>query len=434
MLNRRQFLGAAGGLAGAAVAGGGVWAALLRDSVEKSTSPGASTTTTTSTIAATTTTAAPTTTLPSGNRTLVVVQMAGGNDGLNTLIPATGLYRDARPILGIPETDLIEMSKTDYSMHPSLEPLGKWWEIGSMTAVEGVGIPQQSRSHFKSTDTWMAGGPSATSRSGWLGRWMDATQDGDPDPLRAIALAGGGPMLVGESSLATVIQSAEAFQLRTTDSTDAESLIAAFLATASPVSSDPAMAAAQQAIPATVDAVDLLGEVFSESASEGNGRGVSRADPVAAFNAAARIIDLGIGTQVITIGLNGYDTHSNQLARQSELLGTLATGVSGFLDQIEADGHAENVLVITMSEFGRRVGENGSGGTDHGQGGLQFLFGRDVNGWDVHGELDLANLANGDVPTKVDERSVYAEVLDWLGGPTDEILGQSFERIGVLSA
>jgi len=360
--------------------------------------------------------------------------MAGGNDGLNTLVPATGLYRDARPIIGVPESDLIEMSKTDYTMHPSLEPLSQWWEIGSMTAVEGVGIPQQSRSHFKSTDTWMAGAPSATSQTGWLGRWLDSTQNGAPDPLRAIALAGGGPMLVGEVSLATVIQSAEAFQLRTGKGVDAESLIAAFMATSSPVSGDPTVAAAQQAIPATIDAVNLLSDAISTGETDGSGAGVSRSDATAAFTAAARIIDLGIGTQVITIGLNGYDTHSDQLARQSGLLADLASGVSGFLDQIEADGHSDEVLVMTMSEFGRRVEENGSGGTDHGQGGLQFLFGRDVNGWDVHGELDLVNLINGDVPTKVDERSVYAEVLDWLGGPTDEILGQSFERIGVLSA
>jgi len=365
---------------------------------------------------------------------LVVVQMAGGNDGLNTLVPADGRYRDARPIIGIPPSDLIEMSKTDYSMHPSLAPLGRWWDLGSMTAVEGVGIPQQTRSHFKSTDTWMAGATGATSRTGWLGRWMDATQDGDPDPLRAIALVGGGPMLVGDTSLATVINSAEAFRLRAPEGVDADALIAAFLATSSPVSAEPVLAAAQQAIPSTVDAVSLLSGVIDAAVAEGDGGGVSRSDTVGAFDVAARIIDLGIGTQVITIGLNGYDTHSNQLIRQSELLADLAAGVSGFLDRVEADGHSEDVLVMTMSEFGRRVGENGSGGTDHGQGGLQFLFGRDVNGWEVHGELDLGNLTEGDVPTKVDERSVYAEVLDWLGGPTDEILGQSFERIGVLSA
>lgn len=240
-------------------------------------------------------------------------------------------------------------------------------------------------------------------------------------------------MLVGESSLATVINSADAFRLRTPAGIDTEGLIAAFMATASPISPEPVLATAQHAIPSTVDAVGLLSGVIDAAAADGEG-GVTRSDTVGAFDVAARIIDLGIGTQVITIGLNGYDTHSNQLIRQSELLADLATGVSGFLDQIEADGHSEDVLVMTMSEFGRRVGENGSGGTDHGQGGLQFLFGRDVNGWDVHGELDLANLDNGDVPTKVDERSVYAEVLDWLGGPTDEILGNSFERIRVLSA
>jgi len=431
MLSRRQFLGAAGGLAGAAAAGGGSWAAFLRDSVEQSATPASTTTTTVGATTTTTTTLAPTTTIPAVPKTLVVVQMAGGNDGLNTLVPASGFYRDARPILGIPQDDLLEMTKSDYSMHPALAPLMGWWDLGSMTAVEGVGIPGQSRSHFKSTDTWMAGADSATSKTGWLGRWLDATQGAEPDPLRAIALGGGAPMLVGESSLATVIRSAEAFQLRTPEGVDSEGLIAAFLATSSPVSGDPALAAAQRSVPATVNAVDLLSGAINPGVPDG---GVAGSDTVASFAAAARVIDLGIGTQVITIGLRGYDTHSNQLIRQSELLAELADGISVFLDQIETDGHSDDVLLMTMSEFGRRVGENGSGGTDHGQGGLQFLFGRDVNGWDVHGELDLANQVNGDVPTKVDERSVYAEVLDWLGGPTDEILGQSFERIGVLSA
>jgi len=432
MLSRRRFLGAAGGAAGAAAVGGAAWAALLRDSVEQSAgpSPTSSSSTTSTTIAPTTSTVAPTTTLPGPTRVLVVVQMAGGNDGLNTLIPEAGAYRDARPLIAIPEDQLVSLANTDYSLHPSLASLSRWWDSGSMAAVEGVGIAGQSRSHFRSLDTWWSGVPGATSQTGWLGRWLDATQQGDPDPLRAISLVGGSPMLVGNKSLATVIQSAEAFRLRAPAGIDAEGLIAAFLATASPLSTDPTLAAAQRAIPSTVDAVGLLTGVMDEAGNEAG----EQSTAVGAFEVAARIIDLDIGTQVITIGLDGFDTHGDQLVRQSALLSDLAKGISAFMERIEVDGHADEVTLMTMSEFGRRVAENGSGGTDHGQGGMQFMIGPSVNGGTVHGELDLTNLSLGDVPTRVDELSIYAEVLDWLGGPTDEILGGSHERIGVLAA
>lgn len=429
MLSRRKFLGAAGGVAGVAAAGGGAWAALVRNSVEQSSGPTPTTTRPATTTTEPSMTEPPSTPQPQSDRVLVVVQMAGGNDGLNTLVPASGVYRDARPIIAIPEDDLVALSKTDFSLHPSLAPLTRWWNLGSMTAVEGVGIPFQSRSHFRSTDTWLSGVSGATSRTGWLGRWLDATQQGEPDPLRAISLVGGSPMLVGEKSLATVIQSAEAFGLRTPEGIDAEGLISAFLATASPLASDPTLAAAQQAIPSAVDAVDLLTEAFDIGDA-----GAGGSDTAGAFEVAARIIDLGIGTQVITIGLGGFDTHSNQLARQTALLDDLAAGIAGFMEKVEADGYAERVTLMTISEFGRRVAENGSGGTDHGQGSVQFLFGPSIAGWEVHGELDLGNLSEGDVPMLVDERSIYAEALDWLGGPTDDILGGTYDRIGAFAA
>jgi len=430
MLSRRQFLGAAGGAAGAAAVGGGAWAALVRDSVKQSAEPTSTTSTSATTTSTTTSTPTPTTTLPNATRVLLVVQMAGGNDGLNTLVPSDGAYRDARPVIAIPHDQLVGLTGTDYALHPSLAPLTRWWDMGSMAAVEGVGIPGQSRSHFRSMDTWWSGVPGAASQTGWLGRWLDVTQQGEPDPLRAISLIGGSPMLVGVKSLATVIESAEAFQLRAPEGVDTDGLISAFLATASPLSNDPTLAAAQRAIPSTINAVELLTGVMDEAGSSTE----QRSTAVGAFEVAARIVDLGIGTQVITIGLNGFDTHGDQLNRQSALLEDLAAGISVFMNRIEADGHADDVTVMTISEFGRRVAENGSGGTDHGQGGVQFLLGPTVDGGKVHGELDLSNLSNGDVPTRVDERSVYAEVLDWLGGPTDEILGGNHERIGALAA
>ena len=137
---------------------------------------------------------------------------------------------------------------------------------------------------------------------------------------------------------------------------------------------------------------------------------------------------------MIAVGISGFDTHADQADRHDELLTDIAGGIAAFLDRLDADGNREKVMLVTTSEFGRRVGENGSGGTDHGNGGAQFIFGPDVVGRQVVGEYGLGRLDQGDLPTVVDTRSVYSIALDWLGGPTDEILDGPHDRLGLLSA
>jgi len=124
--------------------------------------------------------------------------------------------------------------------------------------------------------------------------------------------------------------------------------------------------------------------------------------------------------------VHGFDTHSYQRSAHEELLTNLADGLASFHQRLEADGHADRVLIMTTSEFGRRLQENGSAGTDHGTAGTQFIIGPNQG---IIGQVDLDNLVDGDVPIYVDTRSMYATALDWLGGPTDEILGQKYDRL-----
>jgi len=150
---------------------------------------------------------------------------------------------------------------------------------------------------------------------------------------------------------------------------------------------------------------------------------------------AAGIIDLQIGTEIIVVGISGFDTHANQATAHPQLLGDLGEGLSAFLAAIDAQGRRDDVLVMTTSEFGRRVQENGNG-TDHGEGGVQFLAGKAVNGHQVIGSADLGQLDNGDVRSSIDTRSLYANALDWLSGDpnrSDEILSGRFDRLGLLA-
>lgn len=432
-LSRRRFIGAAGATAGAVAVGGGIWATTLRNSVEQSVHEGIGSTTATTT----TTTLATGRAVPYGDRILVVLEMAGGNDAINTLVPATGQYNDARRELALPTNELVALTGTDYRLHPALAPLGPYWADGSMAAVAGVGLIDQSRSHFKAMDTWWSGNPGVPSQTGWLGRWLDATLEGAGDPLRAIALGGGSPALVGEKTLATVVRNPANFSLRTFPNMDADALINAFLATAAPLATTPQLAAAQQAIPATLEAVELLASVSGEDDETAVfGQGPQRGGESAAdlLQTAAGIINLGVGTRVMTVGISGFDTHADQLSRHQDLLADVGSGLAGFFERLAADGNLDKVMVVTTSEFGRRIEENGSFGTDHGTGGLQFIFGPGVAGGQVVGDLDLATPVNGDLPVLVDTRSVYSTALDWLGGPADEILAGPHDRLGLLAA
>jgi uncharacterized protein (DUF1501 family) len=215
------------------------------------------------------------------------------------------------------------------------------------------------------------------------------------------------------------------------DRVDAARIRDAFLATAAPLASDGALAAAQAAVPSALEAVDLLARASAAAPGDAAEGGLGRVAPATGrstaitdlLRTAAGIIGLDLGTQVVVVVASGFDTHADQLDRHPELLADLATGIAAFHDAVAQTGRADDVLLMTTSEFGRRVAENGSG-TDHGAGGVQFLLGS--------GALD-----QGDLRSLIDARSLYANALDWLGGPTgptDEVLGTRYDRLGLVRA
>lgn len=416
MLNRRAFLSLVGGAAATSAVGAGAWAGLLRERVEDAAAVavgGGSV----------------------SGRVLVVLQLDGGNDGLNTLVPSDGRYRDARPKLALPEADLVRVRADGFALHPGLTPLAARWDAGRIAAFEGIGQRNQSRSHFKAMDVWWAGTDGSASTTGWLGRWLDATEGSSPNPLRSISLGTGAPALVGSRSLPTVVLSPSRFALAAPARTDAAAITAAFLATSAPggAGGDVWLDAARAAIPTTIEAIDLVdrARVDDPDVDLVTGR-VNENTASALLQTAAGIIELGVGTQVLLVGVNGFDTHSNQLIVHDELLRDVAAGITAFFDRLEAAGLADNVLLVTTSEFGRRVAENASEGTDHGFAGAQFVMGAGVRGGRVVGDAGLGALVDGDLPIGIDTRSLYAVALDWLGGPTDDVLGGSFDRYGLI--
>jgi uncharacterized protein (DUF1501 family) len=408
-LSRRTFLGLAGGAAGVAVAGGVAWSRLVDEDVRDHRAASAAAT--------------------NPDRILVVVEMGGGNDGLNTLVPSDGVYRDARPTLALPEGTLLDVGHERYALAPSLEPIAGRWRNGEVAAVQGLAFGGQSRSHFAATDVWHAGGgyPFTTS---WLGRWLDATGDDAASPLRAIALGTNTRILAADRSLSTVVGAPEQFRLLAPEGPDAdpEAVVAAFTATSSPVGGDSVIGAAQVAIPAALEGVDLLASVTGDGSQPDPTQGQA----TALLRTVGQIIGLDVGTRVFVVGVGEFDTHAAQPERHPALLADVFGGIAELLTTLEAQGRADDVLVVTTSEFGRRVAENGSLGTDHGFANVQFLLGNAVHG-QVVGDLDLVHLDEGDVPMDVETRSLYANALDWLGGPTDEILDGPFDRFDLVA-
>jgi uncharacterized protein (DUF1501 family) len=432
-LSRRAFLGLGGGAAAAAVGGGLAWRALVDDSIDRSMGHDGSGGPSATTIDA------------SGlhpGRVLVVVQLGGGNDGLNTLVPAgDGRYYDRRPTLAVPEGDVVALpGVAGYGLNPALAPLVPHWSQGRLAAVEGVGFPGQSRSHFQAMDTWWTGSPDHTVRTGWLGRWLDAVGAVD-DPLRAVAIGAGSPALVGEHAQSTVVLDPAGFALSTPDGVDAEQRGHAFRATAAPLSSDPTVAAAQRAVPGTLDAVQVLAPALARD--DGDGGDVEAGDLTTGLRAAGRILGLGLSTQNVMVSVSGFDTQAGEADAHPALLADLAVGLDDLLRTVEQQGRADDVLVVTTSEFGRRVQENGSG-TDDGKASVARLAGAPVaaapgpdgavSGGRLVGEADLGALDDGDLPVAVDTRCLYAAALDWLGGPTDDLLGGPYDRHALIRA
>jgi uncharacterized protein (DUF1501 family) len=412
-VSRRRFLIGGGGLLAAGALGGGVWAW-----TRNSGSPAVEVGPTSSTSSTQTTGAA------NGERVLVVVQLSGGNDALNTLVPLDGRYHDARPSLAVADGGLVAMTGTTaYGLHPSFASWKPLLAAGRIAALAGIGFEHPDRSHFVALAEWWAGGEQPGS-AGWLGRYLDATAGAHDSPLRAVALGGGTPALTAEHSVATVVNDVAGFALRAPRAVDRASLVRAWEGLG------PSYAAAGDAVD-TFQQLATTGRGATDSGPVAKGGGGREGELVDLLAAAAALIHEEPAVRVIQVMGGGFDTHAAQADTQARLLTDLADGVAGFFTALAGSGDDARVMLVTVSEFGRRVAENGSGGTDHGKAGVQFVVGPAVKGG-VYGQYDLGALDDGDLPPRVDPGSLYTLALDWLGAPVEEILDRRYDTLGVM--
>lgn len=357
---------------------------------------------------------------------LVVCQLSGGNDGLNTIIPyANKSYYQLRPTLGIPEAQVVKLNES-MGLHPALAPIAELYKKGQVAIVQNVGYPRANRSHFKSMDIWQSASPDGKMKYGWIGRHVDSVAA--VNPVYALGLSTEKPLaLAGKTASVPCFASLADIQNMIGDP-DTERMLREIQGVDAKAGSLESVV--QKANRTALDAMDVLASQLSKYAPKqtyGN-------DPFGnGFKQIAQLVATSPQTRIVYFSTGGFDTHARQAENHNRLLGNFANAVSAFQREMEACGKADKVIVLVFSEFGRRVAENGSQGTDHGAAGPMLLIGKRVKGG-LHGSNpDLQNLMNGDLNFEMDFRSVYASTLDqWLGGDSGVVLGQKFEHAPVL--
>ena len=369
-------------------------------------------------------------------RVLVVIQLAGGNDGLNTVIPfADPRLAGLRPTLKQTESELAFKLNDQLGMHSALAPLKDLWTSGNLAVVENVGYPNPSLSHFQSMDIWET--MNLDGREGWLGKYLSGLVDKDGHPLAGMQVGTAqSAALRAISAPVATFSDPRTFSLEGAGASTAETdLRAAALEKvyrAYPESA-PYAALLHQTEANTLKASKLLHDA-------GAGYQPMAQYPAGPFGnglqvlAEAIVEDLGMRVGYITLG--GFDTHRQQQQSHDQLLALLAGGIQAFLADLRGHGKSQDVAVMTWSEFGRRAQENASGGTDHGTAAPLFIAGDGVRGG-VYGDPPaLGGLdKNGNLPFQADFRQVYATMLDgWLRVPAGTVIPANFATLPLLRA
>jgi len=364
-----------------------------------------------------------------GDTILVVCQLSGGNDGLNTVAPVTDpLYAKYRPQLAHKEDKVLKLTPT-LGLHPSMGGLHELYKEGKVAVINNVGYPQSNRSHFRSMEIWQSASPDSKLRHGWLGRHFDQQMlTGPLNPVVALGLSTEKPLaLAGETASIPCFASLADVKNLLGDA-NTEKMLRDIQGM--DAMSGSATAAVQQASRTALDAMSILKERVSTYQSKSTyadddfGRG---------FKQIAQLIATSPQTRVVYFSAGGFDTHAKQAENHERLLKGYAEAVKTFQREMEAIGKADKVIVVTFSEFGRRVEENASAGTDHGSAGPMFVIGSRVKGGVFGPNPNLTNLENGDVAFTQDFRGVYATALDqWMGGDSGIVLGQKFEHLDLL--
>ena len=367
------------------------------------------------------------------DKTLVVVQMTGGNDFMNTIVPFTnGHYYDARKKIVMKQEDVLPINDT-LAINGNASPFKRLFDEGRMAIIQGIGYPDSNRSHFRGMDIWHTWEPDRVGSEGWLGLAIRELDPKSENVLTGVNIGQGLPRAMSVAGVpVTSISDLEGYGVM--NQIEKEQL------------RDKALQAFKdiygQAIGSGVVAeyigktgldvlkgADMLGDVASNYQST-----VEYADNSIAksLKDVARIHLNGLGTRVFYTNHGGYDTHANEMPSHPKLMADLSGAISDFLDDLEQHDESENVAILVFTEFGRRMRDNGSG-TDHGSGGGAFLFGKNVKGglYSEYPSLDPSDWEHGeDLKHTIDFRGIYGTVLEqWLDLDAKPIVKGEFEQI-----
>src|SRR2546428_3480552 len=367
------------------------------------------------------------------DKVLVMIQLAGGNDGLQTVMPlADAAYRDLRPQLSKSVDQALPLDKS-FGLNKNLKGVKGLWDQCKVAIVQGVGYPKPSFSHFDSIRVWETADPDRRQQDGWLGAAIAKNYDSLGHPLVGCACGTTSVpgMLRDLQATLTVVDDAKTFGFQ--GGQNVENVMGTLYKSTPGIYGalfDTAMTTAR-------DTVAQLRTSAAKYTPRGNYSDKvnlvysSKNQLAAALQLAAELIVTGTGVKVLHVTLGGFDTHYTELNRHDSLMNYLDSAISAFHDDLSGYGMADRVMIATWSEFGRRPKENASGGTDHGTASPVFLIGDGVKGG-VYGETpNLAKLdQGGNLSYSVDFRAVYQEILtSHLAVDAKELLGQSFDRV-----
>mgnify|MGYP002628215079 CR=1 FL=1 len=363
-----------------------------------------------------------------GYKKLVIVQLSGGNDGLNTIVPFTNdIYYENRQGISIPKNDLIKVTD-DLGFNKSLAPLKNLYDQGYLSIINNVGYPNPNRSHFRSTDIWQtASSANEYLDTGWLGRYIDRY---GKMPYSGIEI---------DDSLSLIMKG------ETMNGIATKNPRILFDNTQTPYFKKVLSHQSDQHLSehnlgylykTMIEAKSSAKYIYETSKTYKSKQEYPNNAFGKQLKTTAEFINSNIQSKVYYVSMGGFDTHANQADRQKRLLSTYSESMEVFVNELKQNDTFKDTLILTFSEFGRRVHQNAAGGTDHGAANNVFIIGENLKSKGFYNELpDLANLdANGDIIHTVDFRSVYATILEkWLQVDDAVILNKSFSKLDFIN-
>lgn len=364
---------------------------------------------------------------------LVVVQLSGGNDFMNTIVPiSNGVYHDSRPTLGVKEQDALPLNN-ELAWNPVAGPLKELFDQGNVAIIQGIGYENHNRSHFRGMDIWHTCEPDKIVTEGWLGKTIRELDPEGENAVTGVSFGKGLPRaMVSPGVPVTSVSDLDSFGVMSsiTAKSQREEALGVFKRMYTPtVGSGVVADYLSHTGTNALASAEVLGTVPGKYTStvEYADNSISKS-----LRDVCRVHTAGVGTRVFYTQHGGYDTHATQLAVHPKLLTELTTAIMDFFQDLRDHNASEEVVMLVFSEFGRRIKDNGSG-TDHGSGGGAFLIGDRIQGglYGQYPSLEFSQLANGeDMGYNVDFRSVYTTLLDqWLGVDAAPIVNGTYEQL-----